>query len=81
MQPQDTGLHSPKGEPMPRITGMIQPGPRLMQMLRKQGQNWIEEQESESTWTWHIVGLFVLAGGIAVLLYGLPIVAAVLGVE
>ena len=27
----------------------------------------------------YICGLFVLAGGIAVLLYGLPIVAAVLG--
>jgi hypothetical protein len=64
-----------------RITGTIQPGPRLWKMLRSQGENWIEEQESDWSVKSLAVGLVVLAGGIALLLYGFPIVAAVLGRE
>jgi hypothetical protein len=66
---------------MARISGTIQDCPRLWRMIRNQGNNWFEEQEAEATWTSNIIGLCVLAAGIAVLLFGIPIVAAVLGVR
>lgn len=66
---------------MARISGTIQDCPRLWRMIKNQGTNWIEQQERESNWKSKAVGLAVLAGGIAMLLFGIPIVAAVLGMK